>query len=383
MTRRKAIQSSGRSCEQVYPSGLAEVLERHADLTYVVAGRHCGASGDNSLHTDSNEETWEKFRCRQIHDTRRVTLEKFHLFEWFPLIPGKYHTEDGRRHREEADRQADLIIDGRVSYSPYGKLHMLLGGVGCVRLRPRVVSVGTSKGEYYFMTASSTGVCHEGFPVLLPRSMFGRLMPRLLKDGSVPATLGGEMRYVDENAVTLFRSHREIPLLYLHVDKLTPHRSPRQDVTEYAVSVAASFEGVVQEQHGMYVTYDTFDPANKDGERNAAEWILEAYVEKAHGGTVVTDFDEVVPQFPRAEFGLLPLLAGRTDLRGAVADVLGLGHDVAPEFVDRYRRVLIDTRGGPCIVQSVVQNVGTIEAGGQVTGIVTRRDQGGRPGGNG
>jgi hypothetical protein len=267
----------------------------------------------------TNEESWRLFLDEHLYDTRRVTLEHVHVFEWFPVAPGKFHTPKAKRERQMAYRLMERTAGGEVYYSPLGKASMVRGGVGTVRLRPRQID-----GEpHYFMTASSNGVCHEGFPILVPRRFYGLLKPRMLHDGAVPVTLSGEMRYVPQDTVTFTGQNREVPLLYLHVDDLEILPAPRSGVTGYLITVAVTFVGRFEGREGAYVTFASFDPARSAELKSATDWLESVYVEGQHRGTIVTDFDEVRPRFPNAVFGLPDLMAGKLDR----SKVRGLLHD--------------------------------------------------------
>lgn len=297
----------------------------------------------------SNEQAWQLFIQEQLFDTRRVTLENFHLFEWFPLSPGKFHTAEGKQNRAQAFQDRVDTSQGVSYFNPSGKLSMLRGGIGAVRLRPRQVA-----GEpHYFMTASSSAICHEGFPVLIPRRFYAQVKPRLLTEGAVPVNLSGEMRYLAEDLPSFFEGHREIPTLYLHIDDLTVLPAPRPQVTEFAISAAVSFEGEFQGQEGLYATYCTFDPASAASMQHMLAWIEQFYVTQIYKGVVVTDFDEVQPRFPQAVFGLPDLMAGKLDQSRVQAFLQsqGIPGSTGQQFFLIYKE--INTQGGAYIVGDV------------------------------
>lgn len=329
---------------------MEEVLDDQTRLAhYPMVDRFTPAPANNSQKADENEEVWRLFISEQLYDTRRVTLERFHLFEWFPLSPGKFHTTEGKENRRRSAEAMFQTAQGAVYYNPYGKASMLRGGVGAVRLRPRLVA-----GEpHYFMTASSSGVCHEGFPVLVPRRFYGQLKRRMLAEGAAPVTLSGEMRYVMEDLPSLFEGQREIPTLYLHVDELSLVPEPRPGVTSYAISPALSFVGEFDGREGMYVTYCTFDPSSAHGLEEAINWLEKFYVTEVHKGVVVTDFDEVQPRFPGAVFGLPDLMAGKLDQAQVEAFLKanGMAAGAAAKYFLIYKE--INTQGGAYIAGDV------------------------------
>ena len=235
--------------------------------------------------------------------------------------------------------------DGGSYFNPQGKATMLRGGVGAVRLRPRQIA-----GEpHYFMTASANGVCHEGFPVLVPRRFYGPLKATMLRQGAAAVTLSGEMRYVYDGLPTFFDSSRQIPQLYLYVDRIADLPGPRPEVEAFTVSAAVSFIGKFEAQEGVYTTYATFDPASPGSLREAVHWMEKFYVAEQYQVVVVTDFDEVQPRFSGVVFGLPDLLAGKLD-NEKVAQFLekyGFDSDAGQPYYVVYQE--INTQGGAYI----------------------------------
>ena len=354
-----------RACQEMDQRDLVQVIDQQTDLVhYSMVNSHATPDTDLSLKAESNEEVWRLFLDEHLYDTRRVTLEHFHLFEWFPLTPGKFHTPEARQQRQMAYRSLERTPDGRAYFNPLGKASMLRGGIGAVRLRPRLIA----SEPHYFMTASSNGVCHEGFPVLIPRRFYGRLKARILAEGAIPVTLSGEMRYIPDDTLTFFGQNREIPLLYLHVDELQELPTPRAEVTSYLVSVAVSFVGQFQGREGRYATYAVFDPARPGSLAQACRWLEQFYVAGQYQGVIITDFDEVRPRFPGAVFGLPDLMAGRLDMarvRAFLRDQ-GLDESAGQQFFVIYNQ--INTQGGAYIGGDVHTGGGDFVGRDQVVG---------------
>lgn len=344
-----------RLVRELQTDEIEEVLDDQTRLAhYPMVDRFSAPTGDNSQKAAENEEVWGLFVSEQLYDTRRVTLEHFHLFEWFPLSPGKFHTAEGKENRIRSADSMFRTSQGVAYYNPYGKASMLRGGVGAVRLRPRLVA-----GEpHYFMTASSNGVCHEGFPVLIPRRFFGQVKPRLLAEGAAPVSLSGEMRYVMEDLPSLFEGHRDIPTLYLHVDELRLLPAPRSPVTRFAVSAAISFAGEFEGREGLYASYCTFDPGRAESLQETVTWLETFYVTGQYKGVVVTDFDEVQPRFPGTLFGLPDLMAGKLDQ--AQVEAFLKAHGMAQEAAGKYFLIYkeINTQGGAYIAGDVYTDGG-------------------------
>ena len=341
------VDQLSKFCQELGQQGLADVIDQQTDLIhYPLLDRQSTPDTDLTVRAESNREVWEKFIAEELFDTRRVTLEHFHLFEWFPLAPGKYHTPKARNYREAAQQQMELAPDGQTYFNPLGKSQMIQGGIGSVRLRPRTLA----DEAHYFMTASSTGVCHTGFPVLVPRRFYAPLKMRMLKEGAVPVTLSGEMRYIPQETATFFGQRRELPLLYLHVDELQILPRPRSAVSSYLINVAISFKGEFAGAGGTYAAYAAFDPAERDALRAAVDWLRDSYVGATHAGTVITDFDEVRPHFPDVPFGLHNLLRGKVNPAQIQAFLQSMGYraDAGEGYFN-----IITTGGGAYIAGNV------------------------------
>ncbi len=330
------------------------VVDNQAQVAhYALFNRHTTPAAGPQREGGDNADLWRDFHEEKLYDTRRVVLHHFHLFEWFPQSPGRFHTFEARDLRRQANDMLTLTADGHTYYSPPGKAAMIRGGIGAVRLRPRIVG-----GEpHYFMSASSNGVCHEGFPVLVPRRFYGPLKARINADGAVPVTLSGEMRYLDGDLPAFFASRRDLLGCYLHVDNLQVLPAPRAGVTQFSVSVAVAFSGTFQGQAGDYMTYCTFDPARRDDLQRTVEWISQFYVAGQHQGQVLTDFDETRAHFPGAVFGLAGLLDSQLN-RPRVEQVLaqrGYNPQAGQPLVVLLQTVnrTINTEGGPYIEGNV------------------------------
>jgi len=352
-----------RLCVEM-PGSLEQMVDAQTSLVHYPMVNHFTTSdADTQLRTSSNRETWELFVQEQMYDTRRVTLEHFHLFEWFPLSPGRFHTQEAAQNREMA-RQSLVRAQGQTFFSPYGKADMIRGGVGTVRLKPRMIA-----GEpQYFMTASSNAVCHEGFPVLIPRRFYGPIKARINQIGAAPVTLSGEMRYLQGEAPSFFSKHRDIPQLFLHVDQLELLPMPRPEVKEFAVSAAISFVGMFDQREGMFATYATFDPAQRSSLEHAVSWMEKFYVTEQYKGLVVTDFDEVLPRFQGVVFGLPDLMAGKLNQKNVKQFLKdhGLSEEAGKEFFLVYKE--INMQGGTYIEGNVYTEGGDLVTGNKTTG---------------
>ena len=149
--------------------------------------------------------------------------------------PGLYFTREGREARDQARQFLRRVPVPRQTgtqsldasekdrefldiYDPYGKISMLKGGVGCIRLRPKMLDGGTA----WFLSASSTGVAHEGFPVAIPDHLFQRYVDTVKGAGALRCTLRGKLLFLPDPVAQLYREYRGVPQLYLLVEEVIP-----------------------------------------------------------------------------------------------------------------------------------------------------------------
>ena len=91
------------------------------------------AKDGGGLSVRSNADFWRA--ASSCVDGTRVRLEDFILTEWCPLSPGRFHTPYAASCREQAGK--DFYRDGE--YAPLGKVQMMAGGIGSLRLAARVM----------------------------------------------------------------------------------------------------------------------------------------------------------------------------------------------------------------------------------------------------
>ncbi len=252
------------------------------------------------FHT--NNSVWEAILYERLRRTDiTIILDGFFLFEWLPRSPGLFYTKRGRDARREAEHNIESIRDGVIIYNPYGKASMLDGGVGNVRLKP----VDIRDKSYVFMAASSSGICHEGFPVGVPIEFYNQCIDEITARGVVVRRLVGKLKFIPDSLSDLYRGYAEVPQLYLDVENvLPPTNAQSRHMEELRVSVAASFMSDYEGPNRTYATYVNFDPSERDSLRIATEWIEQDYVIGRYRGRVITDFDQQQGHFATAPFSL-------------------------------------------------------------------------------
>src|SRR5258707_281069 len=89
-----------------------------------------------------------------------VSLKGFALTEWVPFAPGRYYTSQAIHDREFA---LQFVSRERDEYTPNGKISMVRGGIGTIRLAGKELAGHAT----YFLGASSSGITHQGIPIAL------------------------------------------------------------------------------------------------------------------------------------------------------------------------------------------------------------------------
>lgn len=251
----------------------------------------------------SNNEIWEAINYERLRSEMTAVLDSFFVFEWLPRSPGLYYTPKGQYARNEAKKHILKTEDGLITYNHCGKAFMLDGGIGNIRLKP-IVSEQLG-GEYYFMSASSDGTCHQGFPIAVPANEYQTIIEQVTERGSVVMTVIGTLKFVPDPIESLYNDYVDVPRLCLVVDKLqAPNHAKSRQLAELDVSVAVSFLSDFEGYPRVYATYASFDPGNKGSFRNTLDWIEQDYVSKLYRGRIVADFDQQRSHFSGAPFSL-------------------------------------------------------------------------------
>jgi TIR domain len=327
-------------------SGGRSILRAHFGTVDYRQAPPPAPESENVAEYRANEAVWRDIISERIIVGQKIKLEAFDVLDWFPRAPGLYHTPDAPFAREAAFRHLHpRLMEGPVRdhagrvgklgslgdftavFTPEGKLSMLEGGIGCVRLRPIKI-----ENKYFWLkTATSDGTVHTGVPIALPQARYNEIYGRIRELGAVRADIFGELDFVDGLISRVFDAYERVPTVYLRVTDLRlcepgPARS-------LSASVAVSF---VSEYHGppqVYATYVTFEPDRPDSFDDALGWMKEEYVEGEYGGRIITDFDQTKTIFKEAKLALSKIL-DRQISRGTLRETIELMH--ATGSVDAY-----------------------------------------------
>lgn len=247
----------------------------------------------------AEERFWSDVLEEKLFETQRIELQNFTLTEWIPMSPGQYHTSEGKMAREDAlhfvkySRHDDVVLD------PYGKLRMVQGGVGCLRLSSK--NVGSDR--LHFLGANSSGITHQGIPVAIPEYIYSdRVASLLRRRNAVVCDIQGHIRYWSPRDSLPFQSNRNLPRIYILVTGISVHDDVTVEAGLIDVTAAVTFYGEAEQREGIFFVYSHFDPVDPRSLDSCINWMEKEYVKRQYTGTVVTDFDEITPRFTNAVF---------------------------------------------------------------------------------
>ena len=322
-------------------------LRTHISLANYLASPVALSPQPDRIYRD-NLAIWNAVLNERLRASITITLEDFYLFEWFPRSPGLFYTPDAEQSRryahefeipypgspqtrgvDEASQLQDQIYkpDFMHIFNPYGKLEMLKGGIGSIRMQDKVI-----EGErLWFMTVSSTCTAHEGFPIALPDHYYGQMIDQVITNGVAACTITGALRFVPDMLHTLYEDYTRVPQLYLKVDAIRPsRRKPGRDEIP-RVSVAVSFRSEELEDHSkerkasnVFYSYVTFFPSQPGSLASRVDWLENIYVKSMYHGEIITDFDEQSRRFEGAVFSLKKVFEGKPTMDEAQAWVRGI-----------------------------------------------------------
>jgi hypothetical protein len=170
---------------------------------------------------NSNKSFWHDAISDKHFPGARIILDNFNLTEWLPFSPGRYYTPHAEYEREKAVRH---ISRNRNEYLPEGKVSMMRGGIGAVRLTEKIIGGNT----IYFLGASSTGIAHQGIPVALPTEEYHKVMPLIKEHGGCRVKLIGNLQSLKEG-MPILHYDVEVPRYCFFVEEVldikTSHRN--------------------------------------------------------------------------------------------------------------------------------------------------------------
>lgn len=303
-----------------------DILQNHLTTAdYLVVDRDAGPIIKKAdLPFVSNNNIWEKIILDDVRRTNaKIKLLSFFIFDWFPRSPGLFHTQQGYDARQYAKDQIESTANNVTVYNPYGKLTMLHGGFGNIRLKP----ITLENRLYYLLTASDNGICHEGFPLAVPSELYDSIVDELNDRGAVVRDVIGTLRSVPNEIDGVYQGYKGVPKVYLQVEEMkAPSFPKRRSTQEMSVTVATSFISCYEGDTKIYASWVGFDPSHKKELKACVDWMESVYVQSMYKGKVLTDFDQTTNHFDEAPFTLkkvMNLEVTPEDIR-SVAETIGV-----------------------------------------------------------
>lgn len=337
-----------------YRSGIDDVASVQADRIY-----------------EDNSRLWRELLDGTIRANTVVKLRNFTLTEWVPRSPGIFHTVNAMRARDEAWRyrlseddlrfgvgrfspmsQAELFRRRRyaeknarkinrsssnnpVVFAPKGKLSMIQGGIGCVRLQP----LELRREMFWLWGATSSKIVHEGIPVAIRDEQYNKLANEVI-NGGLTCDIIGRLRYIRSSGYLEYGQN--VPRCYLEVETISLYDSgakrfplfnlgTSQKKPSCLVCVAVSFEHA---DSSLCATYASFESDKRESFEQAIEWMDKEYVGRLYGGRIVTDFDETASPFSDVLFCLKDVMNG-TIAKGASRLVFSVDQGYYAERIAR------------------------------------------------
>jgi hypothetical protein len=300
-------------------------------LAYRVVNYREDPSGRETC--SSNKRLWEMLTSGRHYQGLNVNLRDFVLTEWIPQSPGLYFssTSQWQEVAQALERDAyysDAIITNVYDSNdgillPGGKIHAMLNGVGCLRLG--VKYLGTE--SIYFLGASSTGVVHQGIPLVVREQDYRYVIDAIKNDGNIVADVEGVLQ-VPPKELAPISYIAAVPRYVLLVKSIRHlHAAHQEDVM---VSVGAMYSGRRPTYSGrhpsvkdadapeMSWTFCSFRPiGGETAVKDAVDW-LRGYAIRFSGvpdPAIFSDFDEHYDHFPDSvEFSLKQLFGSDINL---------------------------------------------------------------------
>jgi len=284
----------------------------------------------------SNFAFWNDAINENLYPAKLVTLKNFHLCEWVPLTPGKYYTPEAQRLNgyvsnvlKNGAYVSDYILNNVYDDSngillpTWKEGSVLIGGVGSLRLRPL-------DSGLYCLGATSTGITHQGIPVIVNDREYTKIISKIKKHGGVLVNILGTIDILPkERSLIVFP--RKMPRICVTAREISIiETSGSKDILAtvaniYSEEEAPSFlapnaktdddrysEYTLGEKFKTSWTFCSFHPGlGEKSVHEAVDW-LRGYAIRFSGVAepyFLSDFDEQFDHFPsQVSFPLKDLL---------------------------------------------------------------------------
>jgi hypothetical protein len=221
---------------------------------------------------------------------QRIKLINFSLIEWLPSSPGLFFTGKA----EESRRKAEAHFNpSNNEYLPLGKLDMILGGIGSVRLG----SEQNNQLSQYYLCGTSNGVSHEGIPLIVERSLYAKIISEIKENGYCKVDIIGTIEIL-RTQMSILNFDREIPKYCIVVEDFIKVNKKSENLT---VTIATAFKTNENSwsrnnndtYSGYAWTFCSFEPKRGDEDLvNAVNWINDYALRYSESSEILCDFDE-------------------------------------------------------------------------------------------
>lgn len=236
-----------------------------------------------------------------------ITLRDFFLTEWVPKLPGRVWTNDG-----DLNLMAGLQdVVGEVDFNeqlysvlgPEGKLNVLAGGLGSVRVKPRV-------NLDYCMLVNAVSVdswhCDYGIPIVVSRAVYDQFLRFNHGEGApwieslkgvlilnnsvmdlsiISPAIGANL---NRETVDLLSDMPNLQKCFIYVS--SPLDIELKFNGSHPDAVAWTMFKTDISNEPLRLTYSTFNPMNRLSLRESVDFI-NRYVVEFNGTEILTDFD--------------------------------------------------------------------------------------------
>lgn len=262
-------------------------------------------------YTD-NESFWRDALSQKLYPGKRIKLKDFHIIEWLPFSPGCFFTPTAIQARKDA-----LILwqDKLQEYSPNGKASMISGGIGSIRLAEKIVDENT----IYFLGVSSSGISHEGIPIVLKSTCYNQIIELIKTHGGSKATLLGYLKQLPGNIISLNYAQGIPRYCFCTEEILSPKPSENNSLL---VTVAIMFlthpeKYINLSSRNHSWSYCSFVPRASNNLEKEVDWLTQ-YAKRYSEGSplILTDFDEQYQLFDcKIEFPISDIVSGKINMK--------------------------------------------------------------------
>ncbi len=240
---------------------------------------------------------------------QRIRLKNFSLIEWLPSSPGLFFTGKAEVSRRKAEAHFNAL---HREYLPLGKLEMILGGIGSVRLG----SEQNMQLSKYYLCGTSSGASHEGVPLIVERSLYANIISEIKEKGYCKGDIIGTIEILQtEKSIIIF--DREVPKYCIVVEDFIRSNERTENLT---VTIATAFQTdnnswriMHDDSYSEYAwTFCSFEPQRGDANLvNAVNWINEYAFRYSGSSEILCDFDEHKNHFDTVLFSQREIMSGR------------------------------------------------------------------------